>query len=337
MLSIIIPTYNRKEKLLRNLSLLDNLGYVDSCEIIVLDNNSDQCLQKVVNDIYQGRVLYHRQKINTGLCHALIYPFLHCQTNWLWVLGDDDEPEMFSKDLLNILRYTKSDFLKFSIFPEEDKYSTKIITLGELCVEYEGHDYTTGELLFVSNGIYNYKSLLDKGLLKEAFEYSHTAIGHLMPIIFGLSKNQVIYELRSERLVSTNISSVNSYALTWVTKRLSYLSDIQFTKDLKLQKRLVRLFQYRVWSIKITNAIISNKDIQDKYSYFLSIYRAFFSNRLFGFPTLILYYLSLILRINPFRILLNLRKKLGNISSSLLSIELKRRIKNTFPQYKHWY
>ena len=65
MISVIIPTYNRVEKMLRSLQSVMNQSYKD-LEIIVVDDGSTDNTEEVINTITDKRVRYIKHKTNMG-------------------------------------------------------------------------------------------------------------------------------------------------------------------------------------------------------------------------------------------------------------------------------
>ena len=93
-LSICIPTYNRKEKILRQLSkVVPQLSKYDSdeIEIIVSDNSSSDGTSDALSKIKEeyGIKLYE-QTSNLGLVGNLYFLFDNAQGEYIWFLSDDD-------------------------------------------------------------------------------------------------------------------------------------------------------------------------------------------------------------------------------------------------------
>lgn len=92
ILSIIIPTYNRPISLRRQLAALKDHMRED-VRIGVIDNGSDEPAADAVNSVFGDdapRVRVIRNTGNYGLSANLIKCFEFCETEWLWILGDDD-------------------------------------------------------------------------------------------------------------------------------------------------------------------------------------------------------------------------------------------------------
>jgi glycosyltransferase involved in cell wall biosynthesis len=93
-LTIAVPTYDRNRLLLRGVSGL--LPQLDSrCRLLILDNHSPEPVEQTLAAVlaqYPGvdcRIVRHPH--NIGGNANIVRCFELCETEWLWVLGDDDE------------------------------------------------------------------------------------------------------------------------------------------------------------------------------------------------------------------------------------------------------
>jgi len=92
ILTIVIPTYNRNEYLLKQCKrLLPQLN--DSIFLIIMDNNSDYPAQEYLIKnglIFDKNVQFIRHETNIGGDANIARAFEFCHTEWLWILSDDD-------------------------------------------------------------------------------------------------------------------------------------------------------------------------------------------------------------------------------------------------------
>jgi glycosyltransferase involved in cell wall biosynthesis len=95
ILTIAIPTFSRNQILRANLArLLPQI--TPECRLLILDNHSPEPVADTLADLLaefpdvSAQVMRHR--INIGGGGNIMRCFELCETPWLWVLGDDDEP-----------------------------------------------------------------------------------------------------------------------------------------------------------------------------------------------------------------------------------------------------
>ena len=105
-LTVAIPTYNRPRQLGHTLSVvLPQVLAHDDVQLIVLDNCSPVPAIDVLHDIAHGeelpgRIQVIRHVANIGGNGNILRCFEVAEGDWLWCLGDDDEP---TKDAVDII------------------------------------------------------------------------------------------------------------------------------------------------------------------------------------------------------------------------------------------
>ncbi|UOE48195.1 glycosyltransferase [Mucilaginibacter sp. SMC90] len=122
MISILIPTYNRSEFLLKNLIALSVIikqaGLVDNIEIIVSDNCSIDDTSEVVTNFakdHQLKIKLFKQERNIGLEANALFVLEKGTEQYVMFLGDDD---YISYDyLVECVRIIKADPDLYVIIP----------------------------------------------------------------------------------------------------------------------------------------------------------------------------------------------------------------------------
>ncbi|MBY0505999.1 MAG: glycosyltransferase family 2 protein [Bryobacteraceae bacterium] len=100
--SIVIPTWNRRDLVLRLLDLLEGQTRPPN-EVIVVDNGSNDGTA----DAVASRATVIRLTDNSGFAHAVNLGILAAKGEWVGILNNDVEPRL---DWLELLLLTKSDF-----------------------------------------------------------------------------------------------------------------------------------------------------------------------------------------------------------------------------------
>jgi glycosyltransferase involved in cell wall biosynthesis len=186
MLSIVIPTYNRNEKVLRLLSKLKSINEDYKLLVLVIDNNSEISTAdylKNENYHYGNEVKIIRNKGNVGLGGNLINSFLNCETEWMWLLGDDDLPldDSIQKIIKVIENADDHNFLiKFnSSAGQFPNHNFEIKDIKGL-IEFNNNFGYYSNMMFISNSIFRTNIIL-----KETF-YMSSAIKTMAPHLVGI-------------------------------------------------------------------------------------------------------------------------------------------------------
>lgn len=118
LLTIGIPTYNRKECVLSLVCQIRDSGLLDLIEVIVIDDASkDGTYQQLEKELrnspsIEGSVRLIRHDINQGMAAGFIHLFELCQTKFLMMFADDDEiyPDGITR-VISTLASADPDFL----------------------------------------------------------------------------------------------------------------------------------------------------------------------------------------------------------------------------------
>ena len=100
VVSVVISTYNRQEKLKRALASV--LGQtLRDIEVIVVDNASTDATEEVVRNVKDLRVRYIRHDSNKGGPAARNTGIKHARAPYIALLDDDDEwmPQKLEKQV----------------------------------------------------------------------------------------------------------------------------------------------------------------------------------------------------------------------------------------------
>jgi abequosyltransferase len=164
MLTIAIPTYNRNEILAKNIQLLlPQLN--EQCTLLIIDNCSDipveQTLQNVLAQFPSVNYRLIRNKANIGCNANIMRCFELCETDWLLVLGDDDEvaTNAITLALSEIQKRPDYTFINFHSEDKQHPIRSDITTTIGLYEFIEKIDYF-GSILFISASLFNIKKVM---------------------------------------------------------------------------------------------------------------------------------------------------------------------------------
>lgn len=203
-LSIIITTYNRSTELVEQLHTIKKQGHINEYEIIISDNCSNYDVEKHLDDNFDGdfrdNISVYRRNINVGSALNVAMSFGLCKTPWMWLLSDDD----FTLDgsLGCILKDIEDNkdicYLKYSIEGCKLHDCVYIKDLLELTRYYELDGYSWGDLIFMSNGVFN--MIILNSYIEQTIQFAHNYIPQIVPIFICLQK-----ELHPMRMMSPAI------------------------------------------------------------------------------------------------------------------------------------
>lgn len=200
-LAIVITTYNRKQELIEQLKTLECQEMYDKYSIIIYDNNSNYCVQEELNNNFSNNFLsiisVHKRKYNLGGDCNIALSLIQTQAKWVWLLSDDDLtlPDSIEIVLKDIEKYSDYCWLKYSIsgfVPFNDKPLYSIKDIFDTCSS-NGHTY--GELVFMSNNVYN-MNLLDK-YIGNILSFTNTCFSQIVGPLFSIKYGNVGMMFRS--------------------------------------------------------------------------------------------------------------------------------------------
>jgi glycosyltransferase involved in cell wall biosynthesis len=238
-LTIAIPTYNRADRLEAALKRL-SANCLENTTIIVIDNASTDHTPIIVESYLKGPlkgvIKYSRNSANIGMLGNIIRCFEQATTEWLWILGDDDQPVSGATVHINdsIQANPEAIYLNFvtTILDIRVRRETSFVTSG--LREFIADLDCFSNLVFISSGVYRVDAL--RKYIERAYRYNHTMVSFLALIFSRL------HESPSSMCVFSNHRIVNCRlaAPSWSYERYCnhafLIVDILPTQELR--KRL---------------------------------------------------------------------------------------------------
>ena len=206
-LSIIILTYNRKMRLLQQLHSIYAQPEAKEVDIEIIDNHSDydvyQAIKEEFGDIVISNLHVSVNPLNFGMEANLATPFLHCKTEWMWTLSDDDltEPDSIASILADIEKYPNTAVFKYQINTSVRRFpDTDINTLPELIDFYLSGNAGSGHLIFLSNNVYNNRLAMQ--YYGKTLSYCYSCIAQMLPMFYILDAEVGTVKMRDKKLVN---------------------------------------------------------------------------------------------------------------------------------------
>lgn len=187
-LTIAIPTYDRISLLQESLRwLLPQL--TAECELLIVDNASPSPVEESVTPLLrefprlQSRIV--RNRVNIGGGANILRCFELCETEWMWLLGDDDRVSAGAVSIIlrDLQQHTDALFLNYSspCFRRVAEFSTT----G--CGEFAQKLDSFSNALFMSAGVFHVPQLLPH--LRFGFIYNYSWAPHLAVLLMAIGKN----------------------------------------------------------------------------------------------------------------------------------------------------
>jgi glycosyltransferase involved in cell wall biosynthesis len=242
-LTIGIPTYNRPKELESLLKSIykNNLSNLE--EIIIIDNCSNYDIDSLVKN-FGNKVRLIRNNFNIGQAVNMSFPFLHCKTKWLWIIGDDDQTLKSSiSTILDEIKNVSANTSMIKFGKKDDSFDQakfKANSLEDFIDYYHNDKFTRrGDLVYISNNVFN-TQILSKYLI-NAFEYSYSYIGYLIPVFFALNTNKYSVYFSSKAIINYNIPDEWGWSFNKVGLGLSSLSHLPLNLSNDYKKKFLNI------------------------------------------------------------------------------------------------
>ena len=246
MLTIMIPTYNRNELLNRCVNhLLPQLN--EFVKIIILDNKSDVPVEDTVKSVSDSdRIRIIRNNENIGGNANVVKAFELCDTEWMWLLCDDDIPT--DDSIRIILEDIDSD--KDVVFYN---YATRLLERGnvkrgkviETCgLEnfIDSVDYF-GNILFASTGVYQVKYL--KPWISYGYMFSYSMMPHMVMLFLALNKTTLKANLSNNVVVNWSGDQDDTWSQLRMSLVRNTILELPLNLDNEYFKKLRVLISHR--------------------------------------------------------------------------------------------
>lgn len=298
-LSVVILTYNRKEPLLAQLKSLECQGHQEDYTIWISDNHSnynvEEWLRSQLSEQFMKIVNVYSWPVNTGHSMNASYSFSLPDTDWMWLLSDDDltEPTSIETILKDINDVNNSGvcWLKYSI---SGKFSPNrdctLCTVEEVFNYYASEKTDIGELVFLCNNVYNLTYL--RPYITNVIISSGTAMEPELLPLYAIKNDKRKMVLRSAS-VTNYIDGRTSWNPLWA---YSKFGNLIYT-DLNLNKAEIKAFRgmhffSNAWFIDLLSDIES-KSL--RHEYFRKMFASYYESCSFRSIVCKIYYYALLI------------------------------------------
>lgn len=254
-ITIMIPTYNRKECLLKLLQCLKNQTCQDFY-IVISDNHSNYDVKECITEyqkFFGCRMKLEIRSTNVGSTVNINGVFTMAQTKWGWLMGDDDFPlpnavetiYSYLNDQVGALHFSLYDLSGFintyvdlkdlpafiDLFWEMSNGSKEVVNLQ-------------GDLIFMSNKVYNLDII--RQYLFQQNTYGYTRVPQMVSILTMLDQKKGYFRVVDTNLVRVSDTSNQSWKMTNIALGTSTFSHVPFNVSENQRKKLnlIIMFKY---------------------------------------------------------------------------------------------
>lgn len=227
ILSVLIPTYNRKNGLIKTLRSLQK-QQMHEFKILISDNCSNYSIENEVlnlfDEAFRKRISVFHQPYNVGGTNNIIGLLGLCQTKWGWLLGDDDNPNENAIEMIldKIEQFSEIGAIWVTLEEYYDGKNNKILdSMNDLLSTIKSiKKNRSGDFIFCSNKIYNIEMIRKHMEITHRFNY--TRITQCFPMIELLKERKSVLVVRGNPVVEHSGGSP-----TWdINKTVSGLSTL---------------------------------------------------------------------------------------------------------------
>lgn len=282
MLSICIPTYNRRERIEKNLNMLSKYIYNnflnDKLEIIVSNNNSQddtkEFLDRFLKENFKLNLKFYNQEKNLEIQKNQLFVVAQSSYDYfMWLSDDDFIEEEYLLKVLDIISSNKEELI--SIIPSYQHIlpNGKLLNIGR-DFNKKNRLYTKGfkTCLFHSWKAHQMSGLVfSKKILKV---FNERGIDNLYPFIFFSSYSQIkgkFYYITEHPIkITANVKKYWTYEndglINGIMENFKKLYEVSYLKRIMLEVYFLfiqrgRYLNYRFQIYKVYKELIFSKNI----------------------------------------------------------------------------
>ena len=233
-LTIAVPTYNRPEQLRAAVaSILPQLA--PEVRLVVLDNCSDTPAADILSELLAGRpdARVVRHPVNVGGSPNVLRCVELCETEWVWVVGDDDRllPGAVARVLADTAAHPGVSYFNYAS-PFHSRPADATLTGAD---EFLDRVDSLGGMLFISACVLNARRLHPH--LAAAYQFVYTFSPHLVLALCEVARGGAV-RLMATQLVEADLSGYSRLTILLGFGTLPDLPTLTGRQRRKLGERL---------------------------------------------------------------------------------------------------
>ena len=284
-LTVAIPTFNRNEFLKTNISILIP-QLTPACELLILDNCStipvEDTLKEVLVTAVDASIRIVRHRANVGGSENILRCIELAQGEFVWLLGDDDQP--IESAIANIFAELDKhpDALVVNMYAANEGHSVRTsnqVLRGS--IEYLSAFKSLGDLIFISTMVLR----VDRALpyLSEAYQWQSSCAAQLIVVAMILRPDGKAVISSREVFCDIGRAAINEGNQSLVTIGLG-ISTLLYVPWSPEEARFIKYLTNRGWSarhqlhvlnylIQLANEGQRTRSIALRYFYLLRVAR----------------------------------------------------------------
>lgn len=270
-LTVVVPTYNRKHQLIRLLKSLERQHAIERYYLVILDNHSDydvkSSLSKEFSSDFIDNIALYRKPYNTGGDYNISSAFLYAKSDYMWIIGDDDEVLDGCFDIIeeDVAKYPDIPYFKYHNKGHSSYDNDLIIrNISEFEHYFKSHCFRGGDVIFVSNNVYNLKAA--ESLIPSSLYYSYCSIPHTLPMLRCLQEERPFVWSHRE-IVQFNAPENDHWDYVKIATSFTTVLDIHYGADYKVTQSFFQIISRHFKVVEFMFECLKVKD--KKYSYYV--------------------------------------------------------------------
>ena len=264
-LTIVIPTYNREKQLIRLLKSIERQNVIEKYYIVVLNNHSNYDVKTSIRnhfpDPFVENIEIYNRPYNAGGDYNIGSAFLFAKSQYLWIIGDDDEVLDGCIDIIeeDALKYPEIPYLKYHNL-KHSSYNQDIV-ISNICDfknSFNNRCFAAGDIIFVSTNVYNLKKA--QPYISLSLYYSYCSVPHILPML-GCLIDEIPFVLSHREIVKYNAPDGDHWNLIKISTSLSSFLDIFVGKNYKVVQDV---FYILTGHFGILEFLVECQNIKDK-------------------------------------------------------------------------